>query len=170
MNYLPVLSYGTGKRLLQRHHCCPAIDSGVACADKGNTSPLDSVVSEPKVHPGQNVQTTGSNPRPAKPPSGPRKPSTQQKKPSKPAKPVHAAEARTKAVYHAMECLLEQGAFSDADLLRAVTNLSGDEFLQVTAAVCSYILAVLFLPHAILHLRLLCCAQQQVSACKLGTM
>ncbi|KAL3135542.1 hypothetical protein ABBQ38_006019 [Trebouxia sp. C0009 RCD-2024] len=131
MNYLPVLSYGTGKRLLQRHHCCPAIDSGVACADKGNTSPLDSVVSEPKVHPGQNVQTTGSNPRPAKPPSGPRKPSTQQKKPSKPAKPVHAAEARTKAVYHAMECLLEQGAFSDADLLRAVTNLSGDEFLQV---------------------------------------
>lgn len=32
-----------------------------------------------------------------------------------------------------MERLLEQGAFSDADLLQAVTSLSGDEFLQVNA-------------------------------------
>lgn len=137
MKYLPVLSYGDGKRLLQPHHCCPAIHLGVACVDKDNTNPHASVVPEPTDHPGSNAQNTGSNPRPAKPPSGPRKASTQQKKPSKPAKPVQAAEARTKAVYHAMECLLEQGAFSDADLLRAVTSLSGDEFLQVNAAVCS---------------------------------
>ena len=33
-----------------------------------------------------------------------------------------------------MERLLEQGAFSDADLLQAVTSLSGDEFLQVNPA------------------------------------
>lgn len=30
-----------------------------------------------------------------------------------------------------MERLLDRGAVSDADLLQAVTNLSGDEFLQV---------------------------------------
>lgn len=80
------------------------------------------------------AQVKVADSRPAKPPSGPRKPSSQVKKQSKPAKPVHAAEARGKAVYQAMERLLEQGAFSDADLLQAVTSLSGDEFVQVVAA------------------------------------
>ena len=43
-----------------------------------------------------------------------------------------------------MEVMLEQGAYSDADLLRAVACLSGDEFLQViNARQCSAILPVL---------------------------
>ena len=99
------------------------------------TSPCDSTDSEVR---NQNTQASaqlpGAAPRAAKPPSGLQKAPNQIKQQSKPAKPTNAAEARSKSVYHAMERLLEQGTFSDADLLQAVTNLSGDEFLQVKAA------------------------------------
>ena len=99
------------------------------------TSPSDSVDSELKKQDTQaSAQLPGAAPRSAKPPSGLQKAPSQIKQQSKPAKPIHAAEARSKAVYLAMERLLEQGTFSDADLLQAVTNLSGDEFLQVIAA------------------------------------
>ena len=97
--------------------------------------PPDSTDFETKAHDIKtSAQLAGAATRPAKPPSGLKKPASQLKPPSKPVKPVYAAEARSKSVYHAMERLLEQGAFSDADLLQAVTNLSGDEFLQVNAA------------------------------------
>ena len=86
------------------------------------------------------------------------KSSSQLKQPSKPAKPIRAAEARSKAVYHAMDCLLEQGAFSDADLLQAVTNLSGDEFLQVVAASLS---SIVHTPLSV-KLNLLIASQQHV--------
>ena len=67
----------------------------------------------------------------AKPPLNSTRPSSQSKKHNKPAKPTSAADARSKAVYQAMEHLLEQGAMSDAYLLQAVTSLCGDDFLQV---------------------------------------
>ena len=106
-----------------------------ATVETGMTSPPDSTDLESKAHNGKaSAQLAGAAPRPAKPPSGLKKSPSQLKQHSKPAKPIHAAEARSKAVYRAMERLLEQGAFSDADLLQAVTNLSGDEFLQVIAA------------------------------------
>ena len=68
---------------------------------------------------------------PAKPPSGAKKPLGQSGKAKKAPQPITAVDARNKAVYQAMEVLLDQGAFSDADLLRLVSNLSEDEFLQV---------------------------------------
>lgn len=97
------------------------------------TSPPDSSGSEPKLRDvDAPAQLARAVPRRAKPPSGAQKPPSQLNQQSKTAKPLHAAEARSKAVYHAMERLLDRGAISDADMLQAVTNLSGDEFLQVT--------------------------------------
>lgn len=115
------------------------------------TSPSDSSGSEPKV---RNVdaqaQPARAVPRRAKPPTGIQKPPTQLNQQNKLAKPVRTAEARSRAVYHAMERLLDRGAFSDADLLQAVTNLSGDEFLQVNLASlphsCYTLVAKLSLP------------------------
>jgi hypothetical protein len=66
-----------------------------------------------------------------KPPAGAKQISAQKSKASKQLKTPNAAESRKKAVYRAMEQLLEHGAYSDADLLRSIPNLSGDEFLQV---------------------------------------
>lgn len=45
------------------------------------------------------------------------------------------AEARSKAVYEAMELLLEHGSESNSALLQCIACLSGDEFLQVIASV-----------------------------------
>ncbi len=66
-----------------------------------------------------------------KTPAGAKQVSANKSKASKQSKTPNAADARKKAVYRAMEQLLEHGAFSDADLLRSIPNLSGDEFLQV---------------------------------------
>jgi hypothetical protein len=66
-----------------------------------------------------------------KPPAGAKQVSADKSKASKQSKTPNTADTRKKAVYRAMERLLEHGAFSDVDLLRSIPNLSGDEFLQV---------------------------------------
>ena len=71
-----------------------------------------------------------------KPPAGAKQVSAKKSKASIQSKTPNAADARKKAVYRAMEQLLEHGAYSDADLLRLIPNLSGDEFLQVKLFSC----------------------------------
>lgn len=66
-----------------------------------------------------------------KPPARARKAAASKSAASIQSQTPNAADARKKVVYNAMEQLLEHGAFSDADLLRSIPNLSGDEFLQV---------------------------------------
>ena len=135
MNYLPVLSYPGGKRVIPCINAFRKLLTLVTIVETGMTTPPDSTDLEAKAHETKApAQLAGSALRSAKPPSGLPKAPSQLKPQSKPAKPIHPAEARSKAVYLAMECLLEQGALSDADLLQAVTNLSGDEFLQANAA------------------------------------
>ena len=74
-----------------------------------------------------------------RPPSGARS----IKKGAKPS--VNPIDARNKAVYNAMESLLEQGSHSNAAMLKSIACLSGPEFLQVLAA------AVLSLPKHVMQ-------------------
>ena len=47
---------------------------------------------------------------------------------------VNPVDARNKAVYNAMESLLEHGPYSSAELFKKIMCLSGPEFIQVRAA------------------------------------
>lgn len=46
-------------------------------------------------------------------------------------RPESPADSRSKAVYKAMEALLEHGSQSNSALLQSIACLSGEEFLQV---------------------------------------
>lgn len=139
MDFLPVLSYGAGIMLHSAFAAAVSwlysvADQHAAPAEPDLKYPLESGKSQASQHQTitdkQSIVAEPTN-RLIKPPTGLKKSSTQPKKQGKPAKALNAIDARNKAVYQAMERLLEQGAFSDADLLQAVTSLTGDEFLQV---------------------------------------
>lgn len=106
MNFLPVLNYCADNNdlSLQRQKLCPP--------------PISDAV--------QTVQTSEG-----KPPARAKKAAVSKSVASKQLQTPSASDARKKAVFNAMEQLLERGAFSDAELLRSIPNLSGDEFLQV---------------------------------------
>ena len=157
MNFLPVLDHDAGKHpcnvisaiggsgfLVCKGYRIAAGPAEVTTAQQNTSQPLSTKVA-------QAAQTTKG-----KPPAGAKQVSTQKSKASKQSQTPNAAEARKKAVYRAMEQLLEHGAFSDADLLRSIPNLSGDEFLQVlrvhAALNCSLRALVLYHSMALCHL------------------
>ncbi len=137
MNFLPVIDHDAGTKqfvlisavggstfIVCKRLCVFADDreagrAGVTTAQQNLSQPL-------ATHIAQAAQTAKG-----KPPAGAKKASAQKPKGNKQSTTPNAAESRKKAVYRAMEQLLEHGAFSDADLLRSIPNLSGDEFLQV---------------------------------------
>ncbi|KAL0032891.1 hypothetical protein WJX77_005051 [Trebouxia sp. C0004] len=111
MNFLPVLDHNADDREAGR--------AEVTTTRQKSSQPL-------ATHVVQAAQTAKG-----KPPAGAKQVSAQKPKASKQSQTPNASETRKKAVYRAMEQLLEHGAFSDADLLRSIPNLSGDEFLQI---------------------------------------